>query len=133
MTLPPDLRVPSGFIYRIRRALYGLKQDPRAQFEQFSTVVEAASFTTSIHDPAVFVHSSSCSQTIFLLYVDDMILTCDDFTHINSMKQKLCETFLMTNLGLLHYFLGIEITCHPNGYRLLVALHSRSACLLWFD
>ena len=53
-----------------------------------------------------------------MLYVDDMILTGDDPAHITFVKQKLCETFQMTNLGPLHYFLGIEITSLPDGYRL---------------
>ncbi|XP_039134222.1 uncharacterized mitochondrial protein AtMg00810-like [Dioscorea cayenensis subsp. rotundata] len=85
---------------------------PRAWFERFSIVVEAAGFTPSIHDPAVFIHSSSHGQTILLLYVDDMILTYDDSAHIAFVKQKLCETFLMTDLGPLSYFLGIEMELH---------------------
>ena len=95
MTPPPGLQVPSGSVCRLRRALYGLKQAPRAWFEQFSTVVEAAGFTTSIHDPAVFTHSSSRGRTVLLLYLDDMILTGDDPAHIAFVKHKLCTTFLM--------------------------------------
>ena len=59
MTPPPGLQVPPGSVCRLRRALYGLKQAPRAWFERFSTVVVVAGFTTSIHDSAVFVHTSS--------------------------------------------------------------------------
>ena len=47
-----------------------------------------------------------------------MILTGDDSAHIAFVTQKLCETFLMTDLGELHYFLGIEITSHIDGFRL---------------
>ncbi|XP_039137083.1 uncharacterized mitochondrial protein AtMg00810-like [Dioscorea cayenensis subsp. rotundata] len=84
----------------------------------FSTVIEVAKFIPNIHDLAVFIHSSPHGPTILLLYVDDMILTSDDSAHITFVKQKLCKTFLMTDLGPLHYFLGIEITYHPDGYRL---------------
>ena len=45
-----------------------------------------------------------------------MILTSDDPAHIDFVKQKLCETFLMTALGPLRYFLDIEITSLPDGY-----------------
>ena len=34
------------------------------------------------------------------------------------MKQKLCETFLMTGLGPLRYFLGIEVISDSEGYKL---------------
>jgi len=47
-----------------------------------------------------------------------MILTGDDSAHIDFVKQKLCTTFLMTDLGPLRYFLGIEILSLPDGYQL---------------
>ena len=72
----------------------------------------------SIHDPAVFTYTSSRGRTILLLYVDDMILTGDDPAHITFVKQKLYETFQMSDLGPLHYFLGIEITSLSDGYSL---------------
>ena len=56
---------------------------------------------------------------MLLLYVDDIILTGDDFAYNAFVKQKLCETFLMTDLDHVCYFMGIEITAHPDGFRLL--------------
>ena len=47
-----------------------------------------------------------------------MILTGDDPAHIAFVKQKLCETFLMTDLGPFRSFLDIEITSLPDGYSL---------------
>ena len=79
-------------------------------------MVEATCFTTSIHDLALFTHVSSRGRTALLLYVDDMILTSDDSAHITFVKQKLCRTFLVTNLSQLRYFLGIEVTSHPDGF-----------------
>ncbi|XP_039123409.1 uncharacterized protein LOC120260029 [Dioscorea cayenensis subsp. rotundata] len=99
-------------------------QAPRAWFERFSTVVEAARFTPSIHDPVIFIHSSLRGRTILLLYVDDMILTGDDSTHITFVKHKLYKTFLMTDLGPFCYFLGIEIKSHLDGYRLSQQLYT---------
>jgi hypothetical protein len=41
-------------------------------------------------------------RTLLLLYVDDMIITSDD--------PHLSDQFLMSDLGPLRYFLGIEIS-----------------------
>ena len=116
----PNSATPWTFLLvlvcRLRRALYGLKQALRACFERFSSVVEVAGFIASIHDPAVFTYTSSRGRTVLLLYVDDMILTGDDLAHIAFVKQKLCEIFLMTDMGPLRYFLGIEITSLLDGY-----------------
>ena len=83
---PPSLQTPPGMVCRLCRALYGFKQAPRAWFERFSSVVEAAEFTASIHDSALFTHVSPRGRTILLLYVDDMILTGDDSARIAFIK-----------------------------------------------
>ena len=98
-----------GLVCRLRRALYGLKQAPRAWFERFSFTLIAAGFQPSPHDPALFVHSSSRGRTLQLLYVDDMIITGDDPSHVEFVKHHLQQQFQMTDLGQLSYFLGLEV------------------------
>jgi hypothetical protein len=45
---------------------------------------------------------------IIVLYVDDLILNSDDQL-IHSCKDDLAKEFEMKDLGLIHYFLGLEI------------------------
>ena len=45
---------------------------------------------------------------IIVLYVDDLILMGDE-QMIHSHKADLAKEFEMKDLGLLHYFLGLEI------------------------
>lgn len=118
MEPPPGVEVPSGYIWRLRRALYGLKQAPRAWFARFSSVICAAGFCPSDHDPALFVHTSEHGRTLLLLYVDDMLITGDDLEYIAFVKKKLSEQFMMSDLGPLSYFLGIEFTSTVDGYYL---------------
>ena len=75
---------------RLHRALYGLKQAPRAWFERFVSVIMAAGFSPSSHDPALFVHISPCGRTL-LLYVDDMLITGDDAEHVSLIKKHLSQ------------------------------------------
>jgi hypothetical protein len=44
-----------------------------------------------------------------------MIITGDDSQHIAFVKQHLSEQFLMSDLGPLRYFLGLEITSTSDG------------------
>jgi hypothetical protein len=78
-------------------------------------VVTAADFSASAHDPALFVHVSPRGRTL-LLYVDDMIITGDDAEYIVFVKARLSDQFLMSDLGPLRYFLGIEISSTPEGF-----------------
>jgi hypothetical protein len=122
MQPPPGVEAPSGHVCRLRKALYGLKQAPRAWFERFSSVVCAACFSSSDHnpdhDPALFIHTSERGRTLLLLYVDDMLITGDDQKYIAFVKRKLSEQFKMSDLGSLSYFLGIEVDCTDDGYYL---------------
>nr|XP_040245163.1 uncharacterized mitochondrial protein AtMg00810-like [Aegilops tauschii subsp. strangulata] len=103
-------------VCRSRRSLYGLKQAPHAWFERFASVVTAAGFLPSDHDPTLFVHTSPRGRTLLLVYVDDMIITGDDSDYIAFVKARLHDQFLMTDLGPLCYFRGIEISSTSDGF-----------------
>ena len=79
-------------------------------------MVTAAGFSTSAHDPALFVHVSPRGRTILLLYMDDMIITGDDPEYIAFVKARLSDLFFMSDLGPLRYFLWIEISSTPEGF-----------------
>jgi len=115
MQPPPGYSVPDGMVCHLRRSLYGLKQAPRAWFERFSSIVTDAAFKPSDHDPALFVHTSPRGRTLLLLYVDDMIITGDDSQFIEFVKKRLSDKFLMSDLGPLRYFLGLEVSSTPDG------------------
>jgi hypothetical protein len=116
MCSPPGYSVPEGMACHLRCSLYGLKQAPRAWFQRFTSVVTAAGFFASAHDPALFVHVSPHGRTLLLLYVDDMIITGDDSEYIAFVKAHLSDQFLMSDLGHLRYFLGIEISSTPERF-----------------
>jgi hypothetical protein len=48
----------------------------------------------------------------FLLYVDDLFITGAERL-INSYKESLASEFEMTYIGLMHYFLGLEVWQEP--------------------
>ena len=117
MQPPLGIKVPLGHVCRLRKALYGHKQAPRAWFERYSSVIQAAGFSPSEHDPALFIHTSNHGRTLLLLYVDDMLITGDDVVgYIDFVKKKLSEQFKMSDLGSLSYFLGIEVEHTDDGY-----------------
>ena len=48
------------------------------------------------------------------MYVDDLFLTGNE-KHIAYCKNRLAEEFEMKDLGLMHYFLGLEVWQSPEG------------------
>ena len=57
---------------------------------------------------SVYCNLEDGNPVILLLYVDDLFVTgMDGF--IANMKRKLAAEFEMKDLGMMHYFLGIEV------------------------
>ena len=52
---------------------------------------------------------------IVCLYVDDLIYTGNNTAMFESFKKSMMVEFEMSDLGMLHYFLGIEVVQSANG------------------
>ena len=72
-------------------------------------------YTASPYDSALFLRHTDKGIILLLLYVDDMIITGDDLSGIQELKDFLSQQFKMKNLGHLSYFLGLEITHSADG------------------
>ncbi|RVW94062.1 Retrovirus-related Pol polyprotein from transposon RE1 [Vitis vinifera] len=54
-------------------------------------------------------HSKKGEMTLFIVYVDDIIITGDDEEGIGNLKKLLAREFEIKDLGQLRYFLGMEV------------------------
>ena len=82
MSLPPDFEEnkKGKMVCKLKKSLYSLKQSPRAWFERFSKVIKSHGYSQGQTDHTLFVkHSSNKRVAVVTVYVDDMILTGDDF------------------------------------------------------
>ena len=115
MKPPPGLSVDSNKVCHLRLALYGLKQAPRAWFAKFSSTISRLGYMANHYDSALFLHRTNKCTILLLLYMDDMIITGDDISEIQELKDFLSQQFEMKDLGHLSYFLGLEITHSTDG------------------
>ena len=66
-------------------------------------------FSKSDSEPTLYIKASNGNVLIVVLYVDDLIFTGNDNFLIGEFKEAMKNEFEMTDLGLLKYFLGIEV------------------------
>jgi Reverse transcriptase (RNA-dependent DNA polymerase) len=62
-------------------------------------------------DQAVFFQHEGCNLIIILVHVDDCTIAATTITLILNFKKKISEHVEITDLGELHWLLGIEIRC----------------------
>ena len=91
MQPPPGLSVDSNKVCHLLRALYGLKQVPRAWFAKFSSTIFCLGYTASPYDSTLFLRRIDKGTILLLLYVDDMIITGDDLSGIQELKDFLSQ------------------------------------------
>ena len=72
-------------------------------------------FTHCHSDPTVYIQCLGDEILILILYVDDLILIGSSSSMLQDVKCALMDQFEMTDLGLLHYFLGLQIDQSPTG------------------
>jgi hypothetical protein len=117
MSQPPgfeDVLHPQ-LVCKLHKSLYGLKQAPRAWNDRFTQFLPSLGFATTYSDSSLFFKHVGPNIVMLLLYVDDIIITGSASATILQVIQALTTEFDITDLGSLHYFLGIQITHTSTG------------------
>ena len=94
-------------VYILKKALYGLKQAPRAWHFKIHKFLLDCGFECSQPDPNLYIlKDNHIISVLIILYVDDLLISGAYELSIIAVKEKLSSQFEMTDLGLLHYYLG---------------------------
>ncbi|KAM1706709.1 hypothetical protein ACFX2K_028825 [Malus domestica] len=96
-------------VYRLRKALYGLKEAPRAWYEEINSYFAKAGFHRSPSEATLYIKTSHSGILIMSLYVDDIIYTGSSKEMMAEFKSEMMRQYEMTDLGLLHHFLGLGV------------------------
>ena len=102
-----DLKRPHH-VCKLKKALFGLKQAPRAWFDRLKTALLDWGFTNSMSDSSLFFCRVNDKLLLVLVYVDDILITDEDPTMVSKLITDLDSQFSLKTLGPVSYFLGIE-------------------------
>ncbi|RVW59278.1 Retrovirus-related Pol polyprotein from transposon RE1 [Vitis vinifera] len=110
MSQPKDFIHPTKphHICKLRKALYGLKQAPRAWFDRLKDALLQWGFQDSKSNASLFLYKTKGIILMPLVYVDNILITGNNSTTILDLVHDLNKSFLLKDLGSLHYFLGIK-------------------------
>ena len=116
---PPGFIIGNGDkVLKLRKALYGLRQAPRAWNAKLDKELVALGFVRSKLEHAVYRRSCKNSFLLMGVYVDDLIISGPNVSDIKQFKSEMRNKFSMSDLGLLSYYLGIEVKQGDGGITL---------------
>ena len=94
---------------KLKKSLYGLKPTPRTWYGRIESFLSNLGFTKSKADSNLYYKVEEGNPVILLLvYVDDLFIIGVDGLIVDT-KMMLVAEFEMKDLGLMHYFLGMEV------------------------
>lgn len=92
-----------------------MKQAPRQWFSKLFNALKSYGFKQSYADYSLFSYIQGTVSLHVLVYVDDLIIAGSFHDAIIRFKKYLSTCFHMKDLGVLKYFLGIEVARSPEG------------------
>ena len=95
-------------VCRLKKSMYGLKHAPNTWYGRIDSFLSSLGFTKSKANSNLYFKVEGGRPMMLLLYVDDLFLTGEDEL-IEDAKRRLATEFKMKYLGMMHYFLGMEV------------------------
>jgi hypothetical protein len=96
-------------VLRLRKALYGLRQAPRAWNAKLDSTLKEMGFEQSPHEAAIYRQGNGGNALLVDVYVDDLVITDTKDAKVAAFKEEMKATFQMSDLGPLSFYLGIEV------------------------
>jgi hypothetical protein len=117
---PPEFVIPGkeGKVLRLRKALYGLRQAPSALNAKLDSMLKGMGFGQSPHEAAIYWRGNGGNTLLVGVYVNDLVITGTKDAEVTTFKEEMNATFQMSDLGLLSFYLGIEMHQGDSGITL---------------
>ncbi|GJV55060.1 putative ribonuclease H-like domain-containing protein [Tanacetum coccineum] len=114
---------PPGFVdpefpdkvYKVKKALYGLHQAPRAWYETLSTYLMENGFRRGTIDKNLFIKKIKNNILLVQVYVDDIIFRSTNKSLSTKFEQLMHKRFQMSSMRELTCFLGLQVKQRKDG------------------
>jgi len=98
-----------GLVCRLQRCFYRLKQVSRQWYARLSSFLISHGYKKYAFDYSLFLKHQHNSITALLVYVNDIVLSRNNFTEIQNITHLLDNAFKIKDLGDLRFFLCLEV------------------------
>ncbi|GJU95687.1 putative ribonuclease H-like domain-containing protein [Tanacetum coccineum] len=101
-------------VYKVIKALYGLRQALRAWYETLSSFMLKNGFKRGTIDKTLFIKKTKSDIMLVQVYVDDIIFGSTTQSMCTEFEDCMHKRFQMSSTGELTFFLGLQVKQQPN-------------------
>lgn len=110
MKPPPGYSRGKNEVYKLKRPIYGLKQSGRKWYQKVTWIfINQMKFTCADMDLGAFFRRDGTNFILVVIHVDDFTIAATTSDQIQTFKKELKNFVEITDLGELHWLLGIEV------------------------
>jgi hypothetical protein len=102
-------------VYKLRKALYVLKQAPRAWYGRLRGFLFERGFEMGKVDQTLFLLRQGRDILIVQVYVDDIVFGGSSNSIVSKFADDMSREFEMSMMGELQFFLGLQIKQSKEG------------------
>ncbi|KAI3678299.1 hypothetical protein L6452_37586 [Arctium lappa] len=102
-------------VYKLKKALHGLHQAPRAWYDTLSTYLLENGFERGNIDKTLFIKRSKKDTILVQIYVDDIIFGSTKDQMCRDFEELMHKSFKMSSMGELNFFLGLQVKQQKDG------------------
>lgn len=109
------VKQPEGYddgtekVCKLKKALYGLKESPKAWYNCLDEFLMKIGFKRSKYDYCLYTMKVENDKIYLLIFVDDILICCKNQKNLDRVKNSLVYRFKIKDLGKIKTYLGIEI------------------------
>ena len=122
---------PTGFakqdeeekVYKVQKALYDLKQAPKAWFSHLDQHLLSLGFKRSFSEHTLYFERNWNPILIDFFYVNDILVIGYNEDEVEKFKNGMKAAFDMSDLGKMSYFVGMEVQQTTGGIFMHQSMH----------
>ena len=110
----------------MKRALYCLKQAPKAWYDRLTAYLIEHGFKRGFADTTLFIRKNKNYFVVAQIYVNDIVFSAINDSLAQSFADEIKKIFEMLMVGELTYFLGLQVKQTDFGIYLNQAKYARN-------
>lgn len=98
-----------NYVLKLKKSIYGLKQSGREWNLKLDETLRNIGFVPCVNEPCLYRMSHHDKLCLIAVYVDDLLICCEDKDIMLQLKGRISEVFDCVDKGQVNLFLGMQV------------------------